>query len=98
MDTECGHCRESVFDINILMENKGMPPFIGLCTNGEEKRSAFFDEFQPDFPLGQISKDDFWRLLGDGDIPCFIFLRDGRVEKVWNGKVPDPESIPKRKT
>jgi len=70
-----------------------MPAFIGLCTNGEEKRTAFFDEFHPDFPLGEISKDDFWRLLGDGNIPRFIFLRNGRVEKVWNEKVPNPDAI-----
>lgn len=93
MDTGCEHCQEAVFDINLLAERKDIPGLIALCTNDEENRVRFINEFQPGFPIGQISKDAFWRLLGEGDIPRIILLRNGRIQKAWDATVPRADSV-----
>ena len=92
-DTECLHCRESVPDLNILAEAEDLPPLIALCTNDEEKRVRFVEEYEPVFPIIQIREDDFWRLLGDGDIPRTMLVRDRRLERVWDETIPDTINI-----
>ena len=93
IDTECLHCQEAVPEFNVLSETKDLPVVIGLCINEEQQRKSFVEEFQPVFPIGQIAEEDFWRLIGDGDIPRTIFLTDGRVRRVWDQKVPEKEEI-----
>jgi hypothetical protein len=95
MDTDCEHCREAVPELNNLAEGKDIPTLIALTPNEDGKRKRFIEEFQPVFPIGQISEDDFWRLLGEGDIPRIILLHDRRVQRIWDGKVPDEAEIKK---
>lgn len=92
-DTECLHCREALLDLNTLAEATDLPAVIALCTNEESQRTMFVEEFQPMFPIGQVREDVFLRLLGEGDIPRIILVRDGRVEHVWDQTVPDKDSI-----
>ena len=93
MDTDCEHCREAVPELNNLAEENGMPDLIALAPSDDGKRKRFIEEFQPVFPIGQISDDDFWRLLGEGDIPRIFLLHDRRVQRIWDGKVPDEDMI-----
>lgn len=93
MDTDCEHCREVIPELNNLAEGSGIPSLIALTPNEDGKRKKFIEEFQPAFPIGQISEDDFWRLLGEGDIPRIFLLHDRRVQRIWDGKVPDEAEI-----
>lgn len=95
MDADCLHCREAIPELNSLSEVKGLPPLIALTPNEERQRKKFIEEFQPVFPIGQVSEDDFWRLLGEGDIPRIILLHDRQVQRIWNGKVPHEAEIKK---
>ena len=70
-----------------------MPAIIALCMNEESQRRHFEEEFQPLFPLGQIREDVFWHLLADAEIPRTILLRDGRVLKAWDERIPDKDSL-----
>jgi hypothetical protein len=93
MDTDCLHCQEAVFEVNILAEEPDLPPVISLFANDEDQRRRFAEEFQPIFPIGQITEDDFWHLLGDGDMPRTILFSDQHVLKVWDEKIPDIDRI-----
>ncbi|MBW1896336.1 MAG: hypothetical protein JRI47_04700, partial [Deltaproteobacteria bacterium] len=93
MATDCDHCQESILEINMLVDMLDLPSPIGLCTNEESERKMFLEEFEPFFPIGQISDDDFWRLLAEGDLPRVILVSDGRIVQVWDQMVPDEDTI-----
>ena len=92
-DTECHHCQEVVPQVNILAETAALHGVIALCTNEESQRMEFAQEFQANFPIGQITEDDFWRLLGHGDIPRFVLVCDGSVRQMWDQEAPDKDMI-----
>jgi hypothetical protein len=89
MDTDCLHCQEAVPELNSLAQGEDLPTVIGLSVNNEEERRRFAKEYQPEFSLEGIGEELFWRLLGDGELPRFILLRDGLVRKVWDEKTPN---------
>jgi hypothetical protein len=93
METDCPYCQEAMSELNMLADTPDMPLLIGLIPKGNELRIKFEDEYQPAFPIEQISDDAFWRLLGDGYIPRIFLVRDGRILKVWDRKVPEETSI-----
>jgi uncharacterized membrane protein YphA (DoxX/SURF4 family) len=98
MDLDCGHCLELVEALNALAEEPEIPSVIGLCINEENRRRRFMEEFEPAFPIGKISEDDFWRLLADADLPRILYIRDGRIRQAWDQTVPDKEAIKSEKT
>ena len=93
MDTDCDHCKEALPELDALAEATDLPSLIALSMNDESARTKFIEEFQPAFPLGQIEEDVFWRLLGLGDVPRTILLKDMRVQSVWDHHVPDRKLI-----
>lgn len=93
MDTGCDHCQETIPDLNMLAETPELPQIVALCVNGESDRTAFIEEFQPTFPLGQIEDDVFWRLLGDGDMPRTILTHLGTVKQVWDLNPPTADAV-----
>lgn len=93
MGTDCLHCQEAVPQLNMLAGETDLQDVIALCTNGESERLAFVEEFQPMFPVGQISENVFWRLLGSGDIPRYMLVRDQHVLHTWDQDVPDKDTI-----
>ena len=93
MDTDCEHCKEALPALDALAEAPDLPPLIALSMNNESARRRFVEEFQPAFPLGQIEENAFWRLLGLGDVPRTILLKDKRVQSVWDHHVPDRKLI-----
>ena len=95
MGTDCDHCQEAVPELNMLLDVPDLPPLVAVCTNNETERTSFSEAFQPLFPVGQISENDFWRLLGDGDMPRVMLVRDGRIVRVWDQTVPDEDILRK---
>ncbi len=93
MDTDCEHCKEALPELNALAEAPDLPSVIALSMNDESAQMRFIEEFQPAFPLGQIEEDVFWRLLGLGDVPRTILLKDKRVQRVWDHHVPDRKLV-----
>jgi hypothetical protein len=93
MDTGCDHCQDIIPEFNMLAETPGLPSVVALCVNGKSERQAFVDQYQPVFPLGQIDDDVFWRLLGDGDMPRSILVRNGYVTQVWDVNPPPADAI-----
>ncbi len=93
MDTDCEHCKEALPEIDALAEATELPSVTALCPNAESARTRFIREFQPTFPLVQIEESLFFRLLGIGDVPRTILLRDMQVQGVWDRHVPDRKMI-----
>lgn len=92
MDTECPECLQKIGLINTLTASVDLP-VIALTLNDEEQRRKFAFEFEPEFPVGQIPDKLFWRLLGEGDIPRTIHVRDFRMSHYWDQKIPDLETL-----
>ncbi len=93
METGCLHCQEAVMDLNALAETFAGFSMAAVCANDEGPRREFVREFEPVYPVGGIAEDDFWRLLGDGDIPRVFLLDEGRVLKIWDVEIPTGEMI-----
>ncbi|MFC1863823.1 MauE/DoxX family redox-associated membrane protein [Thermodesulfobacteriota bacterium] len=93
MGTECIHCQDAVFDLNILVDTENMPEIIALCANEDDQVIRFKEQFQPFFPISKISEEDFWGLLGTGNMPRIILVRDKLVKRVWYEAVPSADEI-----
>ena len=93
MDTDCEHCKEALPALDALAEATDLPSVTALCPNDESDRTRFIEEFQPAFPLGQIEESVFFRILGLGDVPRTILVKDMRVQGVWDHHVPDRKLI-----
>ncbi|OYT71607.1 MAG: hypothetical protein CFK52_07640 [Chloracidobacterium sp. CP2_5A] len=93
IDTECSHCQESVPKLNAYVGMKDFPIFVALCSNEAWRRKFFVQRFGAKFELGEISKDDFKRLLADGDTPRTVLLRNGKAIAVWNANPPTPDEV-----
>jgi hypothetical protein len=93
MDTECEQCKKALPELDALAEATDLPPVTALCPNDESARTGFIEKFQPAFPLAQIEESVFFSLLGLGDVPRTILLRDQRVGGVWDKDVPSADMI-----
>ena len=93
MDTDCSHCRDAVAALNWLAEDPDLPEIIGLSSNDVDQLEKFRKDLQVIFPIGHITEEDFWRLLGDGNVPRTFLVRDRVVQEVWNIEIPDEQTI-----
>jgi hypothetical protein len=93
LDTECEHCQDDLPKLDMLAEHRDLPNVVALCRNEEIQRMRFLETFQPRFPLGRIQEDVFFRLLGLGDVPITLLVRDRQVLKRWDQKIPDQTVI-----
>jgi hypothetical protein len=91
--TDCSHCREEMDNLNMIAEDKTLPNVISVCINNRKQIEDFEFDFDPAFEIYQIASDDFWRLLGDGEIPRTILVNDGIIVKKWDFVVPYIEDL-----
>ncbi len=93
VDTDCSHCRDAVAALNWLAEDPDLPEIIGLSSNNVDQLEKFRKDLQVIFPIGHIAEEDFWRLLGDGNVPRTFLVRDRVVQEVWDIEIPDEQTI-----
>jgi thiol-disulfide isomerase/thioredoxin len=93
MGTDCAHCKKLLPEIDMLAEEQDIPRLIALTKDDESKRKSFVDQYMPIFPVGQIGDKEFWRLLGTGKMPRIMLVLDGRVQKIWDQRVPEKDTI-----
>ena len=91
--TDCSHCREEMDNLNMIAEDKTLPEVISVCINDQKQIEDFIFDFDPAFEIYQINSNDFWRLLGDGEIPRTILVNDGIIVKKWDFLVPDIDDL-----
>ena len=91
--TDCSHCIAEMDNLNMIAEDKTLPDVISVCINNQKQIEDFEFDFEPAFEIYQIDKDDFWRLLGDGEIPRTILVNDGIIVKKWDFVAPDIDDL-----
>jgi hypothetical protein len=92
LNMECEHCRASVEKLNKLVEIPNLPPLIGLCDGNPESLKEFKLVTAAQFPLHLIEMRVFYTLIKQQP-PCFVYVRDGKVVKLWEEEVPTPKAI-----
>ena len=93
MATDCSHCIAEMDNLDMIGEDKDLPETIAFVINGEDQIETFNFDFEPTFKIFKISDDDFWRLLGDGEIPRTILIDEGMILKKWDFAPPEIDEI-----
>lgn len=89
IDTGCAHCQAAVPSFNQLMvQTKNNPPFVALCSNLEAEVKTFKQNYNAQFPLGIIARQELIDLLNGGGTPHTLLVKDGMILHVWDGDVP----------
>jgi uncharacterized membrane protein YphA (DoxX/SURF4 family) len=86
--TDCSHCIAEMDNLNMIAEDKTLPDVISVCINSQKQIDEFIFDYDAAFKIYQIADDDFWRLLGDGEIPRIILVNNGIIVKKWDYAVP----------
>jgi len=95
LDTGCEHCQASVPELNRLhqeLQPHGVP-LVALCSNPPADIAGFTTRFKAEFPLGQISFDNFRRLFERGKPPRLLLVDNGGLLRIWDGQVPPVTEI-----
>jgi uncharacterized membrane protein YphA (DoxX/SURF4 family) len=95
MSTDCPNCQEAAKKFNMWIRNEktDLPELTVLVPNNEEQIRIFINKYSPEYPVLQITGDQFWKLLEDGDTPRIFLVRYGEIAKIWNGKAPEISNI-----
>jgi hypothetical protein len=93
MSVGCHECIDALPKLYSLAETGGIPPILGLVYGEQDQIDRFREEFQPTFRIEAIGERDFWRLLGTGNTPRLILVKDGRAVRTWDGTIPEPDAI-----
>ncbi len=91
--TDCSHCKEEMDNLNRIAEDESLPDVISVSMNNQKQRDKFIYDFDSAFEIYQIPNDDFWRLLGDGEIPRIIYVDNGVIIKKWDFDVPGIDEL-----
>jgi len=91
--TDCSHCIAEMDNLNMIAEDKTLPEVISVCMNNQKEIEDFISDFDAAFKIYQIADDDYWHLLGDGEIPRTILINDGIIVKKWDFAAPNIDDI-----
>jgi thiol-disulfide isomerase/thioredoxin len=94
--TKCPFCKETFPFWNKLARETGeskVIDYLGICLDGAEETRAYSDEHKPEFPVFIATNKESYvkanRLYG---VPqTIIASADGRVEKVWKGRLKEDD-------
>ena len=91
VDTGCSHCQKAVPQFNQIYEKGSKQiPIVGICSNSAPEMATFIHDFNVEYPLGSIPREDLMRLLDGGGTPRTLLVKDGEILKVWDGEIPAP--------
>lgn len=92
MSTTCSHCQAAVPDANALVADQRLPRLVAIAMEGRVDRGLFREDYGAQYPVGQVSMNTVKSLLVK-EFPRLFLVRDGRVVKVWDGKMPTPDAV-----
>ncbi|MBW1989934.1 MAG: hypothetical protein JRI97_10370 [Deltaproteobacteria bacterium] len=93
MDTGCDHCAEAVMPLNMVHQEPSMPRVAALSVNEPGAVEDFIARTGAEFPILKVAREDYLRLLGDGEIPRYILAAEGTIVSVWDGELPGFEEL-----
>jgi len=98
MNPKCGHCIDAVPKLNMLSQRPDLPVLVALTSFPQDSPLLveFKKRLQPLFPIGTISRTDFFRLTVNHSYPRLAYVRDGVVQAVWEyNEFPGEEQVKK---
>jgi hypothetical protein len=88
MSKRCPYCKRWVPLMNVMNAQGDFPEVSGILSLSSEDLKEFKTEHYIRFPLVIMSKILFSRMTNAH--PTAILTRDGVIEEVWKGKIPEP--------
>jgi hypothetical protein len=92
----CGRCLQSAPQVAALAQTPGLPTVVALssaATDGAEMQQ-FVAKSGVQYPIGKISRTDFFRLTWGHGYPRLAYIRDGVVRHVWeHDQFPTAEAV-----
>lgn len=95
MSTECQHCRDAVPAVNLLFNDKRLPPLVAVAHEDRVRRGLFRQDYGAQYPVGQISLADTQSLVKEA-FPRLFLVRDGKIVAVWDGTIPTGDAVLER--
>lgn len=92
----CSRCLQSVPKLNRVDAATDLPPVIGLASFARESAAMvdFITASAPRYPIGTISKTDYFRLTWRHGFPRLAYVVDGVVRRVWEyNEFPTAEAL-----
>jgi uncharacterized membrane protein YphA (DoxX/SURF4 family) len=92
MSTACPHCQEAVPEVNALAADPRLPKLVAVAADDRVERGLFREDYGAQYPVGEISKQTLYTLL-QKEFPRLFLVREGRVVRVWDGKMPTADEV-----
>ncbi|MFA6112103.1 MAG: MauE/DoxX family redox-associated membrane protein [Candidatus Latescibacterota bacterium] len=96
MSPRCPHCLDAIPKLNQLTEVPDLPRLVALTSFAQdsEQMVEFRREQETRYPVGSVSRTDFFRLTWKHGYPRLALIRDGVVQQVWErDQFPTAEAI-----
>jgi thiol-disulfide isomerase/thioredoxin len=96
MSPKCGHCLDAIPKLNQLAGMPDLPRLVALTSFAQdsEEMVEFRREQDARYPVGSVSRTDFFRLTWKHGYPRLALIRDGVVRQVWErDQFPTIEAI-----
>jgi len=93
---KCGRCMASAPRLNVLAKKDDLPRVVGLSAfahDGEEMKE-FITRSRAQYPIGTISRTDYFRLTWKHGYPRLAYVKNGVVRRVWeHDEFPTEEAV-----
>jgi uncharacterized membrane protein YphA (DoxX/SURF4 family) len=91
---DCPHCIENSPRVKRIVDDPDLPELIGIT---HSVRPADVRNYQlgadAEFIAYTFLMPSFVQITGDGAVPQLVYLRRGRIERVWKGDLPSPAEL-----
>ncbi len=86
---DCPHCVENGPNMARVASDPDLPEVIGITHDVDPGEINYYLQHAgADINAYEFSLPSFLQITGDGSVPQFVYLKRGRVERVWKGPVP----------
>jgi len=87
---DCPHCIRNGPQLARLAEDPELPEIVGITHSVRAGQvTGYLDHAGADIKAYEFNVASFVQITGDGAVPQLVFLRRGRIDRVWKGNLPD---------
>lgn len=86
---DCPHCVRNGPRLASLAEDPALPEIIGITHSVRSGQvRGYLDHAGAEIKAYEFNVASFVQITGDGAVPQLVFLRRGRIDRVWKGDLP----------
>ena len=86
---DCPYCVENGPQMARIASDPALPEVIGITHSVDPGEVNYYLQHAgADIKAYEFSMPSFVQITGDGGVPQFVYLKRGRVERVWKGNLP----------